>query len=664
MQIKLNAFLSTVRCALAVAAVLASVAPAPVAAQLGGPSITVNSCDYEKFPEVSCVVTAVNSAGLPLTSLNASAFQVVDGNTSVSDLKVEKVVNPATRTSYMLVADFGMLGGSQNLQALKDAFRSILNGVGNTDRVGLVAITGKVDVDATKIDLSKESNFVNAGTNRNDIINIVTRLGDVSGTPLYDALCKAIVLTAREATPGSRAIVLLTDGRDAKSSVCTADDPITRANKDRIPIIAVGVGPRIEDSYLRRLATLTDGTFDTVADASGLLARFQSVQTQFRTQYTLRFTSSQPADNQRRGITVQLTQPSGRATDRGEYVALFPVKPELGGAAFKVGGVEVDPLKLPFNAEIVIEPTLKARKLARVDYVVDGGETKSSEQTPYSFVLRTDRLDPARPHKLTVRAVADAQNFTSKDFDFGVLAASPTTTPVATRTCDLFCQAQRNPVLIIPIGFVAIGLPILIFAAVALIVQRNRRRREALVIGGYAEEGATSVSNVPIVDMNMAAPMTPASMGGMPTGLAQPGAPPPAEGATSVFAPAAPPQPTMIFGAPAGVATQVFRPGLARLAFTSGNLKDTTLPLGVPGEAEVLIGRKVDVSQARAQIDSPFVSRRHARIYAEGDQLYIADLQSASGTKLNGERLTAAPAKLNIGDKIEFADVTAEIRPL
>lgn len=661
MKIKLNAAFLAVGRVLAVAAVVAGVAPAPARAQLGGPSITVNSCDYEKFPEVTCVVTAVNSAGLPLTSLTTTAFQVVDGNTSVSDLKVEKVVNPGTRTSYMLVADFGMLGGSQNLQALKDAVRSILNGVGNNDRVGLVAITGKVDVDATKIDLSKEANFVSAGTNRNDIINIVTRLDNVAGTPLYDALCKAIVLTAREASPGSRAIVLLTDGRDAKSSVCTADDPITRANKDRIPIIAVGVGPRIEDSYLRRLATLTDGTFDTVADASGLLARFQAVQNQFRTQYILKFTSSQPADNQRRGITVQLSQPSGRATDRGEYVALLPSKPELGGVAFKSGGAELDPLKLPYNADITIEPTLKARKLARVEYVVDGGETKSAEQTPYTFVLRTGQLDPARPHRLTVRAVADAQNITSKDFDFGLLAPPPTAAPAPTRPCDLLCQAQRNPGVAIPVAILAIGLPILIFSVIALVVQR--RRKQAMGMGGYVEEGATSVSNVPIADMNMGASMPPSSMGGMPSGVPPSMAPPPAEGATSVFAPPTPPQPTMVFGAAPVGATQVFRPGLARLAFTSGNLKDTNLPLGVPGDAEVLIGRKVDDSQARAQIESPFVSRRHARIYAEGDQLFIADLQSASGTKLNGEKLTAAPAKLNVGDKIDFADVTAEVRP-
>jgi pSer/pThr/pTyr-binding forkhead associated (FHA) protein len=118
----------------------------------------------------------------------------------------------------------------------------------------------------------------------------------------------------------------------------------------------------------------------------------------------------------------------------------------------------------------------------------------------------------------------------------------------------------------------------------------------------------------------------------------------------------------MVFGAPVG-ATQVFKPGLAKLAITSGNLSGNVFPLGVPGDSETSIGRKVDGSTVRVQIDSPFVSRRHARIYAESDQLFLADQQSASGTKLNGEKVTA-PMKLKVGDKIEFADTTAEIKPI
>ncbi len=660
------------------AAILALMLPAPARAQLGGPSLTVGTCDSEKYPEVNCLVTAVNSAGLPLTTLGPAVFQVVDGSTTVTDLKVEKLVNPAARTSFMIVADFGMFSGNANLQALKDASKSVLGAIGSNDRVGMVAITGKVDVDVAKIDPSKESNFVNAGTNRNDIINIVTRLTDVAGTPLYDALCKAIVLTAREGSPGSRAIVLFTDGRDAKSSVCTADDPITRANKDRIPIIAIGVGTTIEDGYLRRLATLTDGVFQTVSDPSGLLGKFQETQTQFRTQYRLTFTAASASDNQRHGFTAQLSLPSGRATDRGEYTALLPIKPELSAVAFKAGGVEIDPKNLPYNAEVTLEPTLKARKLARVEYSVDGGEVKSSEQTPFTFVLRTDQLDPTRPHKVTVRAVADAQNTTSRDFDFGVLAAPATPTPAPTKACDLLCQAQRNPGVAIPVAVVAIGLPILLFSIIALLAQRGRRRKEAAAMGGYAGEGATSVSNVPMADMNMNQGMPP--MGGMPMGGMQMGGmqmggmqmggmPPPGgvpgEGATSVFAPApAAPQPTMVFGSVggAGGATQVFRPALAKLAMTSGNLTGNTFPLGVPGDSEIVIGRKVDGSVARVQLESPFVSRRHARVYAEGDQLFLEDFQSASGTKLNGEKVTA-PVKIKVGDKIEFADAMAEVRP-
>jgi hypothetical protein len=218
----------------------------------------------------------------------------------------------------------------------------------------------------------------------------------------------------------------------------------------------------------------------------------------------------------------------------------------------------------------------------------------------------------------------------------------------------------------IPVAVVAVGLPVLLFSLIALLAQRNRRRKDQLAMGGggYAGEGATSVSNVPFSDMNMGSNLPPTGgmpMGGMPMGGMPVGSP--GEGATSVFAPApAAPQPTMVFGAPVG-ATQIFKPGLAKLAMTSGNLSGNVFPLGVPGDSETSIGRKVDGSTVRVQIDSPFVSRRHARIYAEGDQLFLADQQSASGTKLNGEKVMG-PMKLKVGDKIEFADTTAEIQPI
>ncbi len=72
-------------------------------------------------------------------------------------------------------------------------------------------------------------------------------------------------------------------------------------------------------------------------------------------------------------------------------------------------------------------------------------------------------------------------------------------------------------------------------------------------------------------------------------------------------------------------------------------------------------GRKIDLLQdkmtigrdasADIVIDSPAVSRQHAQVWLEGDQLYIADLNSSNGTFINGAKLEGQ-ANLKPGDQV------------
>ena len=77
---------------------------------------------------------------------------------------------------------------------------------------------------------------------------------------------------------------------------------------------------------------------------------------------------------------------------------------------------------------------------------------------------------------------------------------------------------------------------------------------------------------------------------------------------------------------------------------------DRAIPLS---EGENLLGR---VDGAAAWIDSPSVSRRHARIVVSGGRATIEDLGSKNGTYVRGARLSAA-AQLVDGDEIRLGRV-------
>lgn len=78
------------------------------------------------------------------------------------------------------------------------------------------------------------------------------------------------------------------------------------------------------------------------------------------------------------------------------------------------------------------------------------------------------------------------------------------------------------------------------------------------------------------------------------------------------------------------------------------------LPLQ-PGEN--ILGR----DEADIQIDSPTVSRRHARIRISGTDVVIEDLGSKNGTFVSGERVFAA-VPLKDGDEVQVGSVVSRFR--
>jgi hypothetical protein len=75
-------------------------------------------------------------------------------------------------------------------------------------------------------------------------------------------------------------------------------------------------------------------------------------------------------------------------------------------------------------------------------------------------------------------------------------------------------------------------------------------------------------------------------------------------------------------------------------------------------EGDHLLGRDDDVA---VWLESPTVSRHHARISVAGGEARVEDLDSKNGTYVRGERLAASSA-LSDGDEIRLGSVTLTFR--
>lgn len=72
----------------------------------------------------------------------------------------------------------------------------------------------------------------------------------------------------------------------------------------------------------------------------------------------------------------------------------------------------------------------------------------------------------------------------------------------------------------------------------------------------------------------------------------------------------------------------------------------------------ILLGRGAD---ATIRLDDDYVSTRHARFVAHGDDWYVEDLGSTNGTYIGSQRITT-PVMVSIGVQVRVGKTIAELK--
>ncbi|MFA6575645.1 MAG: FHA domain-containing protein [Nocardioides sp.] len=92
-----------------------------------------------------------------------------------------------------------------------------------------------------------------------------------------------------------------------------------------------------------------------------------------------------------------------------------------------------------------------------------------------------------------------------------------------------------------------------------------------------------------------------------------------------------------------------------QVVVTSGTNSGATAPLD---KAPILIGRGSD---AAIRLEDDYVSTRHARIAASGDQWFVEDLGSTNGTYIGTVRITQ-PTTITLGTQVRIGKTILELR--
>lgn len=310
-------------CGRCIVLLLALLATTTQAAAQGAIGVKLDGVDASQFPKITAQVTVVDENGLPVLGLTPDRFELLeDGQASFAPAEARAVMNEKAAVSVLILLDLSSTMKGAPLQAAREASAKflgrLLNEASDPDRAAFIGFGQQVDLKALTLTAgTTEVPFTNDKGRLLNVINFVEVDKD-AGTPLYDALYRAIKIVA--AQPGRRALIVMTDGRDVGSTLKDGD-PIAEAQRQHIPIFPIGFSnSRLDKSYLTRLAELTGGHYQEAPTPDQVAQKFDEILPQLKVQYLLTYSSKLPkADGQTHSLLVRANTPRGQGFDEGKF---------------------------------------------------------------------------------------------------------------------------------------------------------------------------------------------------------------------------------------------------------------------------------------------------------------------------------------------------------
>jgi VWFA-related protein len=315
----------------------------PALAQGGDITVTVEEVDRSDFPTVRMRLAVRDQNGVPVPDLTEEHFEIVeDGVETRRPVAVSTEENPDAQVSLAIVIDMYRTLEGKPIETAQEATRNLLSDLldqpNDQDRAAFIGVHQDLSTDPAEIDEEYEVPFTN---DRNRLLNVINFLHERletegPGTPLYDAVIKAIRMAEASEPVGHRALIVMTDGED-RGSVNADSDTIQQASEAHIPIFTVGLSnSALDEQYLRRLAESTGGAYQAAEMPEDFSPLFSNVLTTLRSQYVLTYESSLPEDGQAHNVLVRVRTPT-ETEGVQEYRMETP-----GGPADESGGGEGD----------------------------------------------------------------------------------------------------------------------------------------------------------------------------------------------------------------------------------------------------------------------------------------------------------------------------------
>jgi Ca-activated chloride channel homolog len=267
--------------------------------------VRITQVDNSKFPNVTVYVSVTNAAGEPV-GVDPATIQIHENGELMAPMDLQGggivVGGEAIPVTTMLVIDIsGSMDKNNKIGAAKEAAKAYVSGMRSGDQAGLITYDTQVyTVQPITSDVPA-------------LVSAIDALQTGSDTAMYNALVEAE--KALESVSGRKAIIVMTDGMDNRSS-STADDVINGIGESGLSISAIGFGDTtvtgqegLDEAGLRTLAENAGGQYAFATDAQTLSTLYQQYGQSLQSEYAITYVSPSPLrDGVNRSLTVALSE--------------------------------------------------------------------------------------------------------------------------------------------------------------------------------------------------------------------------------------------------------------------------------------------------------------------------------------------------------------------
>jgi len=307
-----------------------STAAAPFqAGSPGGPVVTITQLDTSQFPTVTVYISITGPSGEPV-QVDPESLVINENNQAIAPGKIEGKGEVGPLTTLLAIDVSGSMLSGKKLVIAKTVAKDYINQMRANDQAGLISFSQIINV------------VEPVTANHQALASAIDALQATGDTAMYDALYKAI--GTLNPLPGRKAIIVLTDGMDNRSSH-TPDQVIQTIGEKGLSISTIGLGEpnqgtgnvtALDEKSLKSLAERAGGRYGFANNQASLQQLYDQFSLALKSEYVFTYTSpSALRDGISRNLTVTLATNGISNASNNVHAIYNPggLVPEISGPA-------------------------------------------------------------------------------------------------------------------------------------------------------------------------------------------------------------------------------------------------------------------------------------------------------------------------------------------